>query len=119
MVTVSVSVPVADPREIQALVTGIDQSSAGRRTVVDEPPMGWRAAIPEWMGRLSLALLTLFALPPVFTSTWRPAVERAAYENGAERSRLARHLFDVATTAAPGKDVRVTGIADGTPDPTS
>ena len=60
----------------------------------------------------ALALLGLFALPPVFTSTWRPAVERNAYERGAPASRLARHLFDVATTASPGKEVRVTGVAD-------
>ena len=60
----------------------------------------------------ALALLALFALPPVLTSTWRPAVERNAYERGAPASRLARHLFDVATTAAAGKEVRVTGIAE-------
>ena len=60
----------------------------------------------------ALAFLALFALPPVLTSTWRPAVERSAYERGAAPSRLARHLFDIATTAAPGKEVRVTGIAD-------
>ena len=60
----------------------------------------------------ALALLTLFALPPVLTSTWRPGVERSAYERGASSTRLARHLFDVATTAAAGKEVRVTGIGD-------
>jgi ATP-binding cassette subfamily B protein len=60
----------------------------------------------------ALALLALGALPPVYTSTWRPAVERAAYERGSEAKRLARHLFDVATMASPGKEVRVTGIAD-------
>lgn len=60
----------------------------------------------------ALALLAFFAVPPVFTSTWRPAVERRAYERGASFSRLARHLFDMATTATPGKEVRVTGIAD-------
>jgi ATP-binding cassette subfamily B protein len=60
----------------------------------------------------ALALLALFALPPVFTSTWRPAVERDAYERGAASTRLARHLFEIATTAAPGKEVRVTRIAD-------
>ena len=59
----------------------------------------------------ALGLLALFALPPGAMSTWRPAVERTAYERGAASGRLARHLFDVATTAAPGKDVRVTGIA--------
>jgi ATP-binding cassette subfamily B protein len=60
----------------------------------------------------ALALLTLFALPTVLTSTWRPAVERGAYEKGAQANRLARHLFDVATTAPAGKEVRVTGIGD-------
>jgi ATP-binding cassette subfamily B protein len=60
----------------------------------------------------ALALLTLCALPTVLTSTWRPGVERSAYEKGAQASRLARHLFDVATTAPAGKEVRVTGIGD-------
>jgi ATP-binding cassette, subfamily B, bacterial len=58
----------------------------------------------------ALALLALFALPTVLTSTWRPGVERTAEERGAPHSRLARHLFVTATTAAPGKEVRVTGI---------
>src|SRR5262245_7032415 len=60
----------------------------------------------------ALALLALFALPPVLTSSWRPAIERGAFERGASATRLARHLFDVATTASPGKEVRVTGIGD-------
>ena len=58
----------------------------------------------------ALALLAVFALPTVLTSTWRPGVERAAEERGAAANRLARHLFDVATTAPPGKEVRVTRI---------
>jgi ATP-binding cassette subfamily B protein len=60
----------------------------------------------------ALALLALAAAPPVLTSAWRPAVERNALERGASWSRLARHLFDIATTAAPGKEVRVTGIGE-------
>jgi ATP-binding cassette subfamily B protein len=59
-----------------------------------------------------LALLAVFALPTVLTSTWRPGVERAAEERGAAANRLARHLFNTATTAAPGKEVRVTRIGD-------
>jgi ATP-binding cassette, subfamily B, bacterial len=59
-----------------------------------------------------LGLLVLCAIPPALTSTWRPGVERLAYERGASSTRLARHLFDMATTAAPGKEVRVTGIGD-------
>jgi len=58
----------------------------------------------------ALALLVVFAIPTVMTSTWRPGVERAALERGAQANRLARHLFTIATTAAPAKEVRVTGI---------
>jgi ATP-binding cassette, subfamily B, bacterial len=58
----------------------------------------------------ALALLVLFALPTVATSAWRPGVQRAAEERGASANRLARHLFDTATTAPPGKEVRVTRI---------
>jgi ATP-binding cassette subfamily B protein len=58
----------------------------------------------------ALALLLAFALPTVLTSTWRPGVERAAEERVASSGRLARHLFVTATGAAPGKEVRVTGI---------
>jgi ATP-binding cassette subfamily B protein len=60
---------------------------------------------------IGLVLMALFALPAVLTSTWRPVVERAAQERGAQAQRLARHLFMTATTAPPGKEVRVTGIA--------
>src|SRR5205809_941597 len=58
----------------------------------------------------ALVLLALFAAPTVLTSTWRPAVERAAQERGAQSGRLSRHLFTMATTAAPGKEVRVIGL---------
>jgi ATP-binding cassette, subfamily B, bacterial len=58
----------------------------------------------------ALGLLAVFALPTVITSTWRPGVEREADQRGTPARRLARHLFDVATTAPPGKEVRVTGI---------
>jgi len=60
----------------------------------------------------ALALLAAFALPTVLTSTWRPGVERATEERVASASRLARHLFLTATTAPPGKEVRVTRIGD-------
>ena len=60
----------------------------------------------------ALALLAVFALPTVFTSTWRPGVERTAEERAAPANRLARHLFNVATTAAPAKEVRVTRIGE-------
>ena len=58
----------------------------------------------------ALALLAVFAVPTVLTASWRPALERSAEERGAPSARLARHLFRTATTAAPGKEVRLTGI---------
>ncbi len=57
-----------------------------------------------------LILLVVFAVPPVLSSTWRPAVERAVEERYARHSRLAEHLFALGTSAPPGKEVRVTGI---------
>jgi ATP-binding cassette subfamily B protein len=59
-----------------------------------------------------LALLVVFALPTVFTSTWRPGVEREVQERAVPAIRLAAHLFNTATTAPAGKEVRVTGIGD-------
>jgi ATP-binding cassette subfamily B protein len=78
---------------------------------------GWILRLAVTVGLLmsihpALAFLSLFALPAVLTSTWRPGIERAAEERGAQANRLARHLFNMATTAPPGKDVRVTGIGD-------
>ena len=58
----------------------------------------------------ALALLAVLAIPTVVTSTWRPAVERVAQERAASANRLARHLFTTATTASPGKEVRVMRI---------
>jgi ATP-binding cassette subfamily B protein len=60
----------------------------------------------------ALVLLAVFAIPTVWTSTWRPEVERSAQERGAQANRLARHLFTVATTASPGKEVRLNRIGE-------
>src|SRR5207249_11957257 len=78
---------------------------------------GWLLRLGVTVGLLAsihagLVLLAVFALPAVLTSAWRPAVERAAQERGAPANRLARHLFMTATTAPPGKEVRVTGIGE-------
>ena len=58
----------------------------------------------------ALILLAVFAIPTAFTATWRPRVERVVQERTAQSNRLARHLFTVATTAAPAKEVRIAGI---------
>ena len=75
---------------------------------------GWVLRLAVTVGLLvsihpALALLAVAALPTVLTSTWRPGVERAVQESVAVHQRLARHLFATATTAPPGKEVRVTG----------
>ncbi len=54
-----------------------------------------------------LLLLGLFGLPMVATAAWRPGVERKVEEEVAVHNRLARHLFLLGTTAAPGKEVRL------------
>src|SRR5437879_11454911 len=77
--------------------------------------LGWILRLGVTMTLLAsihpaLMRLAAFAVPTVLTSTWRPEVERSAQERGAQTSRLARHLFTIATTAPPGKEVRVTGI---------
>src|SRR5580698_3992281 len=79
--------------------------------------LGWILRLGVTMALLAsihpaLLLLAVFAIPTIWTSTWRPEVERAAQERGAQSSRLSRHLFTMATTAAPGKEVRVTGIGE-------
>jgi ATP-binding cassette subfamily B protein len=58
----------------------------------------------------ALALLGLFGLPMVATAAWRPGVERRVEEDVASHNRLARHLFLMGTTPAPGKEVRLQGL---------
>jgi ATP-binding cassette subfamily B protein len=79
--------------------------------------LGWILRLAVTMALLmsihpALILLAVFAVPTVLTSTWRPGVEKSAQERGGQSNRLARHLFTIATTAPPGKEVRVTGIAE-------
>ena len=76
---------------------------------------GWVLRLGVTVGLLmsihpALGALALCALPTVLTSSWRPAVEREAQERVAPEQRLAKHLFQTATTASPGKEVRVTGV---------
>ena len=57
-----------------------------------------------------LLLLVLFALPTVVSASWRPAVEKATEERVAQHERRAKHLFRLATSAGPGKEVRLSRI---------
>lgn len=60
----------------------------------------------------ALALLILFAAPPVWTSSWRAGKERVVWESVAQYERLARHLFLIGTAASPGKEVRTTQVEE-------
>ena len=78
-----------------------------------------------WILRLGVTVALLMSIHPALALlTAVRAADRlsprrggrawnAAPTNAARRrNRLARHLFDIATTATPGKEVRVTGIGD-------
>jgi ATP-binding cassette subfamily B protein len=63
------------------------------------------ASVSPW-----LLFLPVFALPIVFTATWRPGVERRVEESVTHHDRLARGMFVLGTTPPPGKELRVEGI---------
>ena len=54
-----------------------------------------------------LLLLPLFGLPALLLSSQTGALFRLGNELAAEPARRANHLFDLATTAAPSKEVRL------------
>ena len=77
--------------------------------------VGWILRLGVVIGILAvihpaLLLLIVFAIPSIGTSLWRPGLERTVEEQHASSNRLARHLFEVATTAPPGKEARLTGL---------
>ncbi|WP_444963851.1 ATP-binding cassette domain-containing protein [Nocardiopsis sp. M1B1] len=59
-----------------------------------------------------LALLSLFALPAVLATRAADRRRGQAVERATPRTRLAGHLFTLATTAAPGRETRLFGLAD-------
>ncbi len=54
-----------------------------------------------------LVALAALAAPTVVLSGWRAGKERESVERAAPHARLARHLFEVGSTAGPAKEVRV------------
>ena len=78
---------------------------------------GWILRLGITVGLLAtvnpvLVTLVLFAIPTVAATSWRPAVERTAQERAAHADRLARHVFQLSTTASSGKELRVLGIGN-------
>jgi len=51
--------------------------------------------------------LLVFAVPTMYTSSWRARVERVAEEGVASQRRAARHFYDLGTQAGPAKEIRV------------
>ncbi|ASU58360.1 ATP-binding cassette domain-containing protein [Nocardiopsis dassonvillei] len=58
-----------------------------------------------------LALLPLFALPAVLATRAADRRRGRAEERATPRTRLAGHLFTLATAAAPGRETRLFGLA--------
>ncbi len=59
-----------------------------------------------------LLLLPFFAIPSLATTALSAKIEQGAMEQTAERTRVAHHLFELSTTAAPGKELRIFGLGD-------
>ena len=57
----------------------------------------------------TLLLLLPCAVPLLLVAVWRPQVEKRTEERVSAHGRLGRHLFTVATSPPPGKEVRVAG----------
>ncbi|SIO88646.1 ABC transporter ATP-binding protein [Nocardiopsis sp. JB363] len=58
-----------------------------------------------------LAVLPLFAIPAVLATRAADKKRGRAVERATPRTRLAGHLFTLATTAAPGRETRLFGLA--------
>jgi ATP-binding cassette subfamily B protein len=56
-----------------------------------------------------MLLLALVAVPTIAVSAWTSGQLRQAEETAAPAKRRQRHLFTLATTAGPAKELRVTG----------
>jgi ATP-binding cassette subfamily B protein len=59
-----------------------------------------------------LLLLPLFGIPSVAASAYTRRGWHKVEERTAERSRLASHLFELGTTGAPAKELRVFGLRE-------
>jgi ATP-binding cassette, subfamily B, bacterial len=58
-----------------------------------------------------LAVLPLFAVPAVLATQAADSKRGQAVQRATPRTRLAGHLFTLATTAAPGRETRLFGLA--------
>ncbi len=59
-----------------------------------------------------LLAVPLFAIPSLWAGGTAERLRQAALDSTAERSRRARHLFELATSPGAGKEIRVFGVGD-------
>ena len=68
------------------------------------------AVLMAWVVPI-LAVLPLFAVPAVLATQAADKKRGQAVQRATPRTRLAGHLFSLATTAAPGRETRLFGLA--------
>ena len=59
-----------------------------------------------------LLLLPAFGVPSLLLEGKAEKIRRKVWEETTERQRTTSHMFDLATTAAPGKELRIFGVGD-------
>ena len=59
-----------------------------------------------------LLLLPAFGVPSLLLEGKAEKIRRKVWEEATERQRTTSHLFQLATTAAPGKELRIFGVGD-------
>jgi ATP-binding cassette, subfamily B, bacterial len=59
-----------------------------------------------------LLLLPAFGVPSVLLEGKAEKIRRKVWEENTERQRTTSHLFELATTAAPGKELRIFGVGE-------
>ncbi|CAN5498088.1 ABC transporter ATP-binding protein [soil metagenome] len=63
------------------------------------------ASVTPW-----LVLMPLFAIPSFWAGARAERIRQQALDRSADAARQARHLFELATSPAPGKELRVFGL---------
>jgi ATP-binding cassette subfamily B protein len=95
-------------REGHVLASSALNVAVGLEVVVEALATGVLLALVE----PALLAIPLFALPSLWAGARAERVRQQALDQSANDIRRARHLFELATSAAPGKELRVYGLGD-------
>ena len=93
-------------REGHALASAGIVAAGGAEVLVQAVATG---ALLAWVNPVLLAI-PLFALPSLWAGTKAERLRQDALERSAADIRQARHLFELATSPAPAKELRVYGL---------